>query len=203
MPGRLEFEHEVENEAEMVIKDMDFGLVSAWGGFDMREGPPPGGGRDGPPETEGETRNGRSQKQSTKTIGSSAAGGKSAGKTVGGKKPAENGDKKKDSNGDETDVIDVDDDEDEGRPLAQLVDAVNHETDADNDDGKDKDEADEHALPANIELEDPEDMELKLTALEIYYERLGTRQDVKDFLFDRGLMDHKRVSMTGRMHLLA
>jgi transcriptional adapter 2-alpha len=32
MPGRLEFEHEVDNEAEMAVKDMEFGLVFKYGG---------------------------------------------------------------------------------------------------------------------------------------------------------------------------
>lgn len=32
MPGRLEFEHEWENEAEMLIKDMEFGRVYHFGG---------------------------------------------------------------------------------------------------------------------------------------------------------------------------
>jgi transcriptional adapter 2-alpha len=32
MPGRLEFEHEVDNEAEIPVKDMEFGLVYKYGG---------------------------------------------------------------------------------------------------------------------------------------------------------------------------
>ncbi|RSH94558.1 Transcriptional adapter ada2 [Saitozyma podzolica] len=32
MPGRLEFEHELDNEAEMAVKDMEFGLVWRYGG---------------------------------------------------------------------------------------------------------------------------------------------------------------------------
>ena len=32
MPGRLEFEHEVDNEAEMAVKDMEFRLVYKYGG---------------------------------------------------------------------------------------------------------------------------------------------------------------------------
>jgi transcriptional adapter 2-alpha len=32
MPGRLEFEHEVDNEAELPVKDMEFGLVYKYGG---------------------------------------------------------------------------------------------------------------------------------------------------------------------------
>ena len=37
MPGRLEFEHEVENEAELVVKDFEFGLVSKYGGYQQPE----------------------------------------------------------------------------------------------------------------------------------------------------------------------
>lgn len=32
MPGRLEFEHEVDNDAELPVKDMEFGLVFKYGG---------------------------------------------------------------------------------------------------------------------------------------------------------------------------
>jgi transcriptional adapter 2-alpha len=32
MPGRLEFEHEVENDAEMAVKDLEFGLVFKYAG---------------------------------------------------------------------------------------------------------------------------------------------------------------------------
>jgi len=32
MPGRLEFEHEVDNDAEIPVKDMEFGLVFKYGG---------------------------------------------------------------------------------------------------------------------------------------------------------------------------
>ncbi|KLT41943.1 hypothetical protein CC85DRAFT_246755 [Cutaneotrichosporon oleaginosum] len=35
MPGRLEFEYELENDAEMVIKDLEFGLVLEHGGADQ------------------------------------------------------------------------------------------------------------------------------------------------------------------------
>ncbi|WWC97054.1 hypothetical protein V866_003931 [Kwoniella sp. B9012] len=49
MPGRLEFEHEVENEAEMAVKDMEFGLVYKYGGDAQPEAKVTG-----PPEEEGE-----------------------------------------------------------------------------------------------------------------------------------------------------
>jgi transcriptional adapter 2-alpha len=41
MPGRLEFDTEVENDAEDMIKDLEFGLVMQWGGADQPEAPPP------------------------------------------------------------------------------------------------------------------------------------------------------------------
>lgn len=37
MPGRLEFEHEVENDAEVAIKDFEFGLVWQYGGDEQPE----------------------------------------------------------------------------------------------------------------------------------------------------------------------
>ncbi|KAK1927453.1 hypothetical protein DB88DRAFT_32495 [Papiliotrema laurentii] len=37
MPGRLEFEHEVDNDAELVVKDFEFGLVYKYGGDEQPE----------------------------------------------------------------------------------------------------------------------------------------------------------------------
>jgi len=37
LPGRLEFEHELDNDAEELIKDLQFGLVSYYGGDEMPE----------------------------------------------------------------------------------------------------------------------------------------------------------------------
>lgn len=37
LPGRLEFEHEVENEAEDVVKDLEFGVCLEWGGGEIPE----------------------------------------------------------------------------------------------------------------------------------------------------------------------
>jgi transcriptional adapter 2-alpha len=39
MPGRLEFEHEVENDAEELIKDNEFGIVRAYGGDEQVQDP--------------------------------------------------------------------------------------------------------------------------------------------------------------------
>lgn len=37
LPGRLEFEHELDNEAEDLIKDLEFGVCLEWGGDQMPE----------------------------------------------------------------------------------------------------------------------------------------------------------------------
>ena len=37
LPGRLEFEHELDNEAEDLIKDLEFGICLEWGGDEMPE----------------------------------------------------------------------------------------------------------------------------------------------------------------------
>ncbi|KAH8088374.1 hypothetical protein HD553DRAFT_268927, partial [Filobasidium floriforme] len=138
MPGRLEFDHEVENEAEMVIKDMDFGLVFAYGGSEMRE-------------------------------------------DVNSSNPTK-------------DAMDVDETgDDEDKPLAQLANVVNHDAERDSKSKRKEDEEEEKTPLAHLEVEDSEDMELKLIVLEVYYSRLGKRQQVKDFIFDRGLMDYKRL----------
>jgi transcriptional adapter 2-alpha len=39
MPGRLEFEHEAENDAEELIKDIEFGIVRAYGGDEQVQDP--------------------------------------------------------------------------------------------------------------------------------------------------------------------
>lgn len=45
LPGRLEFEHELDNEAEDLVKDLEFGIVTQYGGdsipFDDTVPPPP------------------------------------------------------------------------------------------------------------------------------------------------------------------
>lgn len=37
LPGRLEFEHELDNEAEDLVKDLEFGICWEWGGDEIPE----------------------------------------------------------------------------------------------------------------------------------------------------------------------
>lgn len=120
MSGRLDFETEVENDAEEAVKDLEFGLVMDYGGADQPEpGPPPAS-----EPTPGE---------------------------------------KKDSDG---------------------GDAESNDTTL------------EGTLPDPIETADS--AALKLTLLDIYYEKLDRRQEAKTFVFDRGMLDFKKVNT--RLH---
>lgn len=117
MSGRLDFETEVENDAEEQVKDLEFGLVMGYGGADQPEpGPPP-----------------------------------ASEPTPADKKDAEGGDA--DSN----------------------------------------DTTLEGSLPDPIETEDS--TALKITLLDIYFERLDRRQESKSFAFDRGMLDFKKVKI--------
>lgn len=213
MPGRLEFDHEVENEAELVIKDMDFGLVWAFGGDEMQEGKAPSGGRDGIDNENGDaadgddnddddddeqnatTKPGRpAQQQSSKTVsGTSMAGKKAGGKGKSSKQPAASQTvTASDTPHSGADTMDVDA---EDADTAVEPPKLGRQTSKDPkpDAADDPSTATDAATPI-LEVEDPEDMKIKLTVLEIYYERLGIRRQVKDFIFSRGLMDYKRLT---------
>ncbi len=160
MPGRLEFDTEVENEAEVVIKDMEFGLVMQYGGADQPEPPEP------PP----------------------APAAPDKDKQNGGSAPA--------SPSDEA----AEEVEGQVKVKAETSDAVPMEVDTPAAEKpppakKEPESDDDEAKPAKIvlEIEDPDDVELKLTMLGIYYEKLNERTAAKDLIFDRGLLEYKKV----------
>lgn len=159
MPGRLEFDTEVENEAEVVIKDMEFGLVMQYGGADQPEPPPvveanPADGavdpldKTDPPATEEMSVVKKEEEDDAAMDVDKPAQPSESTPT----KPAK--------------VRDAESDEEEAPKPPKLV----------------------------FEIEDPDDVELKLTMLEIYYEKLNARTTAKDLIFDRGLMEFKKAS---------
>lgn len=124
MSGRLDFEHELENDAEESIKDMEFGLVYEWGGEDQPDpGPPPAQELD-PKEKEEAAEKERLRKEQ----------------------------------GEDADSSDT------------LVDGYQ---------------------PDPVETADS--TRLKLAMLDIYYEKLDKRQEAKSFVFDRGMLDFRKV----------
>ena len=168
MPGRLEFETEWENDAETLIKDMEFGLVHRYGGDEQPT-------RDEAMASSGETRDlvqediaGRDHRQpqaaapSNRGLGSGPAG-------------------EVQSNGLQVSTA-----------LSQAVGTASQTAEKGKDGSKDE-EKDETAMP--IWEEGDDDLELKLTMHEIYNERIQNRFDAKNLIFDRGLLEYKKVCL--------
>lgn len=122
MPGRREFEHEHENDAEDLVKDLEFGIVLEFGGDEQ-------------PDDE--------------------------------EKPEEEGG-----------AMDVD---------------VEAKAEGSSGDKQEEDGEDEPQIPAVVESNDS--LQLKLTLLDMYNERLDARIESKAIVLERGLTDHKRVCL--------
>jgi transcriptional adapter 2-alpha len=136
MPGRLEFEIEVDNDAEEHIKDLEFGLVMDYGGADQPEGDPPV-----PPAT--------SATDEERTEGGRLDG---------------DGDTKMNDGG--------------GRSSSKDAKA---------------DEEEKEAAYEPLQPEAPNSVKLKLCLLDIYNEKIDKRLETKAVVFDRGLLEFKKV----------
>jgi transcriptional adapter 2-alpha len=109
MPGRLEFEHEIDNDAEVPVKDMEFGLVFKYGG-DQQPASKPAEVKAAEEEEvkEEEEEDEEDEKPLAKANGTS--GGKKKGKE---KSKAKEKEKEKDEEAEEEPVEDVVEDEEE------------------------------------------------------------------------------------------
>lgn len=149
MPGRLEFEHELENEAELTVKDMEFGLVFKYGGDE--------------------------QPQAKVT------------------RPVEEEEEEEDEEGEDGD--------EDVKPKKEDIDVKVKVEEEDDDDEDEEEEEDnpkkrkaEVILDPPQDLEDEDELEIKLAMLDIYFSKLDKRESAKDIIFDRALTEHKRVS---------
>lgn len=202
LPGRLEFEHEPDNDAEDLVKDLEFGLCHEWGGDNIPEDE-----NDQDVKTRAKweeerfhTRD-RENEGSGSRMGTPFAGGKTngfggggkgkgkgpmMGKKVGGKKSI-NGyhphGMKTGPNG--------------GVPTSQKIvkseDLTGDAGSKDKDKDKDEDEVEENMPP--IPFETPDSLTFKLTLLEAYGQRVEKRNEVKALIFNRGLLEHKKASL--------
>jgi len=139
MPGRLEFEHEVENDAEMAVKDMEFGLVFKYGGDEQP------------------------QAKITRPLEEEAD------------------DEEEDEEGD-----------DESKPKSEDDDDVKVEPGEEGNSKKRKKSP--TVLDPPQDVEDEDELEIKLAMLDIYFSKLDKREAAKELIFDRALTEHKRVS---------
>jgi transcriptional adapter 2-alpha len=160
MPGRLEFETEWENDAEALIKDMEFGLVHRYGGDDQPTREQALGQTEARTQEETAAMDAR-QPQAAAPSNRGIGGGMDVGAVL--------------ANAD----------------AAAAAQMASKGKDAD-DTGKTEEKPDEQ-IKAWDETDD--DLELKLTIMEMYNERIARRLDAKNFIFERGLLDYKRVSL--------
>ncbi|WWC87792.1 uncharacterized protein L201_002684 [Kwoniella dendrophila CBS 6074] len=169
MPGRLEFEHEVDNEAEMAVKDMEFALVYKYGGDVQPEAKvtkPPDEEEEEEEEEDGEEGDGEEGKaKSQETV-------------------------KKEDNDEEN--VNIKDEAEVEQPEAGPSSSPSKETTKK---GKGKAKAEDPPLP---DLEDEDELEVKLAMLDIYFSKLDKRLDAKEILFDRGLTEHKKIQAAER-----
>jgi transcriptional adapter 2-alpha len=166
LPGRLEFEHELDNDAEDLVKDLEFGICLEFGGDSIIED-----------ENDLDVR-GRlrciEERRTGITTGAKAPhfGKKLTHLMVNGLVNgyhAVNGDLSKSTTRTKTD---------------DTTDNVTTDGDA---------AVEEITLPPPIETE--ESIAFKLTTLEMYMQRVEKRRESKAIMFDRGLLEYKKVGL--------
>ena len=150
MPGRLEFEHEVDNDAELVVKDFEFGPVWKYGGDEQP------------------------QAKITRPTGDE-----------------EEREMDEEKGGD----VKVKEEPMDEQPEASGS-RLPHSSSPQREDMKSikgKEKAEPEAI---CEVEEDDELEVKLALLDIYFSKLDKREEAKDLIFDRGLTEHKRVSLS-------
>lgn len=214
MPGRLEFETEYEQDAENFVKDMEFGKVYKFGGELMPSELEALGGK---------AEQGKSRMEASGRGGPSLGGRGSKGvqKDKGDEGTQEDDDEKdgddeegitaaaKDEEDEkeegEADEDDEDDDDDKAEDQSVTQDQSQAYHDSQQAEASAAASASAAAAsqsaPAETDDrapdwdEDEADLEIKLMVLDIYNERLERRRRRKEFIFERNLIDYKRVSV--------
>ncbi|KAJ6611742.1 hypothetical protein B0H10DRAFT_342084 [Mycena sp. CBHHK59/15] len=180
LPGRLEFEHELDNEAEDLVKDLEFGMCLEYGGDqiiedendldvkarirweeDKRNGVVPGAAVIAPPRNI--THKGKGP---IPTLNGSSNG------TVNGARPTLNGDIVPHA---------------KQPPASQSEDVVMANGTA----AADEDTAEEVTPLPPVETQ--QSLTFKLTLMEMYAQRVEKRLEGKALMFDRGLLEYKKM----------
>jgi transcriptional adapter 2-alpha len=167
LPGRLEFEHELDNDAEDLAKDLEIGVCLEYGGDLIPEDENDQDVRARARWAE-EKRAGITVVSTTPLCGKSLPNGMVNGLVNG--HHIVNGDVTRPS---------------ESQPKA--------EDNAENGTGDGDNAADEITQPPPIETK--ESLSFKLTLLEMYVQRVEKRRESKAIMFDRGLLEYKKVHM--------
>ncbi|KAK0462629.1 uncharacterized protein EV420DRAFT_1619133 [Desarmillaria tabescens] len=168
-PGRLEFEHEIDNEAEDLVKDLEFGVCLEWGGDQIIED-----------EEDLDVRARAKWEEERRNPPPLAEKGRIPGKGPminginGYHPPSENGSVTRDSLPPKSD------------------DALANGTSS----GDGDEEVEEVTQPPPIETK--ESLAFKLSLLEMYSQRVDKRLEGKEVMFDRGLLDYKKMQASDK-----
>ncbi|KAJ3997841.1 hypothetical protein F5050DRAFT_1748793 [Lentinula boryana] len=156
-PGRLEFEHEIDHEAEDLVKDLEFGVVMQNGGDQIPED-----------ENDLDVKARLRWEDEKKNSGLSGKKGIVAGKSGKGL-----------ANG----LVN-------GHHSSSIVPKETPAPNSGNEEGN-EDDPEELTQPPPIETDDS--LALKFTLMEMYFQRVEKRLESKSIIYDRGLLEYKKI----------
>jgi transcriptional adapter 2-alpha len=207
LPGRLEFEHELDNEAEDLIKDLEFGVCLEWGGDAIVEDE-----NDADVKARAkwiEERKMGIKGYGTGGMGMAGKGGKVPGKRgypgglVSGKtgmpggKGVPSGKQMFTPNGTlHGHVNGVANGLNGAGPSRQGSVIKEEDTKNSVEEDGDKDDGAEDEVTQPPPIETKESLDFKLALIEMYRHRCQKRAENKEIMFDRGLLDYKKASPT-------
>ncbi|KAG6873542.1 hypothetical protein C0995_014412 [Termitomyces sp. Mi166 len=167
LPGRLEFEHELDNDAEDLVKDLEFGVCLAYGGDQIPED-----------EEDADVKARIKWKEEHKLVAGNGVLGR--GKKLPGKGFLKG---PKSING-KTNGYHGNGNSDIVKQELKMNDIANGTTSQD-------EEAEEPTQPPPYETE--ESLKFKLTLMETYIQRIEKRLEGKALIFNRGLLEYKKM----------
>ncbi|KAI0267055.1 hypothetical protein BC834DRAFT_872318 [Gloeopeniophorella convolvens] len=177
LPGRLEFEHEIDNDAEELIKNLEFGHCMEWGG-------------DAIPEDEDDhdykTRMRWKEEQRDKEHDLDQEMG------VISQKGLINGAVHTNGNGAAVNGLNGINGASNGWVKKDKEVKKDKDTPAPDDNGDGAEEESEENMPP-IPFETPASLEFKLGLIEMYMQRIAKRREAKALIFDRGLLEYKKL----------
>lgn len=174
LPGRLEFEHEIDNEAEDLVKDLEFGICLEWGGEDccLED------------EMDGDVK-GRAKLIEEKKAMCVDGLGRGISETKSPAPPSINGINGHTNGLTNGDPVKVEKTENVHMENGTGIDAKQSSG------GDENADADEVTQPPPVESKDS--LAFKLTLLEMYAQRVEKRHEAKAVMFERGLLEYKKV----------
>lgn len=173
LPGRLEFEQELDNDAEDTVKDLEFGVVMDYGGDEVPEDENDNDVKARKRWEETWTARSTGKRKRTDSLGPAPLfNGKPMTNGVNGHAMA-NGYTKAKINSEETDTRDAS----EAAP------------------GADGDASPDDTTAPLLPIETQESIRFKLSLLDMYHQHVARRHEAKNVIFERGLLDYKKVCL--------